>query len=49
LLAAIEQAGLVVVGRDDIKPRHPKAMDPSDPLHKARVAEVTSLWRLKVR
>jgi SAM-dependent methyltransferase len=49
LLAAIEQAGLVVVGRDDIKPRHPKALDPSDPLHKSRVAEVTSLWRLKVR
>jgi SAM-dependent methyltransferase len=49
LLAAIEQAGLVVAGRDDIKPRHPKATDPSDPLHAARAAEVTSLWRLKAR
>ncbi|HVE07340.1 MAG TPA: class I SAM-dependent methyltransferase [Paraburkholderia sp.] len=49
LLAAIGQAGLVVAGRDDIKPRHPKATDASDPLHAARAAEVTSLWRLKAR
>ena len=27
----------------------PKAADPDDPLHAARAAEVTSLWRLKVR
>ncbi|WP_144151040.1 methyltransferase [Paraburkholderia sp. BCC1885] len=49
LLAAIEKAGLTVVGREDIKPRHPKSTDESDPLHAARVAEVTSLWRLKAR
>ncbi|CAJ0789184.1 Release factor glutamine methyltransferase [Ralstonia mannitolilytica] len=49
LLAMIDAAGLQVIGRDDIKPRHPKASDPADPLHQARVAEVTSLWRLKVR
>jgi hypothetical protein len=49
LLAAIDNAGLVVAGREDIKPRHPKASDASDPLHAARAAEVTSLWRLKAR
>ncbi|WJF90258.1 class I SAM-dependent methyltransferase [Paraburkholderia bonniea] len=49
LLAAIEQAGLVVAGREDIRPRHPKAADASDPLYLARAAEVTSLWRLRVR
>ncbi len=46
LLAAIEGAGLKVVERIDVKPRHPKASDASDPLHRAREAEVTSLWRL---
>jgi methylase of polypeptide subunit release factors len=47
LLAMIDAAGLKVIGRDDIKPKHPKASDASDPLYRARVAEVTSLWRLK--
>ena len=46
LLAAFESGGLKVVGRIDAKPRHPKASDASDPLHDARAAEVTSLWRL---
>ncbi|MEX3814784.1 methyltransferase [Paraburkholderia sp. BR13439] len=49
LLAAIEHAGLSVVGREDIRPRHPKASDQNDPLFVARAAEITSLWRLKVR
>ncbi|MCC8396437.1 class I SAM-dependent methyltransferase [Paraburkholderia sp. MMS20-SJTR3] len=49
LLAAIENAGLSVAGREDIRPRHPKASDQNDPLHTARAAEVTSLWRLKAR
>ncbi|HEV3427779.1 MAG TPA: class I SAM-dependent methyltransferase [Paraburkholderia sp.] len=49
LLEMIAQAGLEVAGREDIRPRHPKASDPTDPLHRARAAEVTSLWRLKVR
>jgi methylase of polypeptide subunit release factors len=49
LLAEIEQAGLVVAGRLDARPKHPKAFDRDDPLHAARAAEVTSLWRLKVR
>ncbi|MCY1302042.1 Release factor glutamine methyltransferase [compost metagenome] len=45
----IEAAGLKVLGRSDIRPRHPRAADPSDPLHAARSAEVTSLWRLGAR
>lgn len=49
LLGAIESAGLTVVGREDIRPRHPKSSDESDALHAARMAEVTSLWRLKAR
>jgi len=46
LLAAIESAGLKVLGRLDTKPDHPKAQDENDPLHRARAAELTSLWRL---
>jgi SAM-dependent methyltransferase len=46
LLQWIAEAGLQVLGRHDVKPRHAKASDASDPLHSARVAEVTSLWRL---
>ncbi len=46
LLAAISLAGLKVVGRADTRPRHPKASDGSDPLQRARGAEITSLWRL---
>jgi methylase of polypeptide subunit release factors len=48
LLAMIESAGLKVLGKLDAKPHHPKTMDASDPLHAARSAEVTSLWRLVV-
>lgn len=46
LLAAFERSGLKVLGRLDTKPQHPKAADASDPLHRARAAELTSLWRL---
>jgi methylase of polypeptide subunit release factors len=46
LLGWIEQAGLEVLGRDDIRPTHAKAIDKEDPLHTARAAELTSLWRL---
>jgi methylase of polypeptide subunit release factors len=49
LLGLIEQAGLTVLGRDDIRPTHAKAMDQEDPLHAARSAEVTSLWRLGIQ
>lgn len=48
LLAAFEAAGLEVLGRIDAKPGHPRAADTADPLHAARVAELTSLWRLGV-
>ena len=46
LLAAIAAGGLRVLGRMDVKPAHPKALDPSNPLAQARAKEVTSLWRL---
>ncbi|GAA3876815.1 class I SAM-dependent methyltransferase [Leifsonia kafniensis] len=46
LLDLIEDAGLTVVARLDTRPTHPKAVDTTDPLHAARAAEVTSLWRL---
>jgi SAM-dependent methyltransferase len=49
LLAAFAAAGLKVVGRSDVKPRHSRTADQSDPLHAARAAEITSLWRLAVR
>jgi SAM-dependent methyltransferase len=48
LLAAFDVAGLKVLGRLDTKPDHPKAQDENDPLHRARAAELTSLWRLGV-
>jgi methylase of polypeptide subunit release factors len=47
LLASFEDAGLKVVDRIDVRPKHPRASDASDPLHRARKAEVTSLWRLQ--
>ena len=47
LFSWIEIAGLAVKGRIDIRPTHPRATDTCDPLHAARAAEVTSLWRLK--
>ncbi|TWG84220.1 methylase of polypeptide subunit release factors [Cupriavidus gilardii J11] len=46
LLQWVDDAGLRVLGRIDIKPRHPRATDAEDPLHAARSAELTSLWRL---
>ncbi len=46
LLAAFDSARLQVLGRQDIQPKHSRASDRSDPLHWARAAEVTSLWRL---
>ena len=49
LLSWIEGAGLRVLGRADVRPNHPRAADASDPLHAARAAEVTSLWRLGAR
>ncbi|MHB1175858.1 MAG: methyltransferase [Sulfuriferula sp.] len=49
LLAAFDKAGLQIVERTDVKPTHPRAADPTDPLHAARAAELTSLWRLAAR
>lgn len=46
LMAWMDEGGLQVLGRLDTRPRHPKAQDARDPLHAARAAEVTSLWRL---
>lgn len=46
LLNAIDHAGLKVVAKIDTRPIHSKVKDASDPLHSARAAEVTSLWRL---
>jgi SAM-dependent methyltransferase len=47
LLEWIATAGLVVVDRIDTRPVHPRASDATDPLHAARSAEMTSLWRLR--
>ena len=44
----IADAGLSVVEKLDIAPKHAKSTDQSDPLYAARVKEVTSLYRLKV-
>ncbi|MFA7239407.1 MAG: class I SAM-dependent methyltransferase [Sulfuricellaceae bacterium] len=49
LLAMIDAAGLKVLGKTDVKPHHPRASDTSDPLHAARGAELTSLWRLAAK
>ena len=46
LLATFNANKLRVLERIDVKPQHPKALDAGDPLHAARAAEVTSLWRL---
>ena len=46
LLALFTAGGLVVHERLDVRPRHPKASDASDPLAGARGREITSLWRL---
>jgi len=42
----IGAAGLKVIEKLDTKAEHKKVQDESDPLHAARAAEVTSLWRL---
>jgi 16S rRNA G1207 methylase RsmC len=49
LLQWIADAGLQVLGREDIRPSHAKVHDASDALHAARQQELTSLWRLGVR
>jgi hypothetical protein len=49
LLGWISVAGLNVLERIDVKAKHSKVLDASDPLHAARKAEITSLWRLAVQ
>ena len=49
LLAYFAAANLTVIERHDARPSHPRVADATDPLHAARAAEVTSLWRLGVR
>jgi len=49
LLDVFDSAGLRVLARHDVPPRHPRASDKADPLHHARAAEITSLWRLAAR
>jgi methylase of polypeptide subunit release factors len=46
LLGWIDAAGLKVIGKIDTRPKHGKAVDETDPLHAARSAEITSLWRI---
>ncbi len=46
LMGWIAAGGLRIAGTHSIKPRHGKARDADDPLHAARAAEITTLWRL---
>ena len=46
---SIEKAGLNVEEKLDIKPKHGKVTNETDPLHQARKSEITSLWRLKIQ
>lgn len=46
LMGWMADAGLQVLGRLDVRPVHAKSADATDPLHAARAAEITSLWRL---
>lgn len=43
----VQDAGLAVVEKLDIKPKHPKSQDADDALAMARSKEVTSLYRLQ--
>ncbi|MBC3831084.1 class I SAM-dependent methyltransferase [Undibacterium amnicola] len=45
----IDTGGLSVIAKMDIRPQHAKSRDTDDPLHQARKAEVTSLWRLGLK
>jgi len=43
----IEQGGLKVIQKIDIRPQHKKSKDKEDPFYAARSKELTSLWRLQ--
>ena len=44
----IQDAGLMIIEKIDVKPTHEKSQNSSDPLFFARSKEVTSLYRLRV-
>ncbi|WP_069163081.1 methyltransferase [Nocardia altamirensis] len=46
LLTMITAARLRIIDKTDTTPHHPRTKDTTDPLHAARAAETTSLWRL---
>ncbi|WP_112242580.1 methyltransferase [Kribbella monticola] len=48
LLALFTRAGLVLTGRTDVRPTHPRSTGGGGPLQEARAREITSLWRLRV-
>ncbi len=48
LLAMIDNAGLQLIEKHDVRPSHRRVTDATDPLHAARAVEVTSLWRLAI-
>jgi methylase of polypeptide subunit release factors len=47
LMKWIADAGLTVIEKLDVAPKHAKSSDQSDPLYLARSKEMTSLYRLK--
>ncbi len=47
LLQWISDGGLRVAARHDTRPQHARSRDISDPLHRARKAEICSLWVLQ--
>ncbi|MGO4616180.1 methyltransferase [Nocardia sp. 2YAB30] len=49
LLECIATAGLHIAAQLDTRPTHPRAHNPTSPLHTARAAETTSLYRLLPR
>ncbi len=49
LLDWIDQAGLMVAGRLDVRPSHPRVTEATDSLHAARAKEITSLWQLRAK
>ena len=49
LEAWIADGGLKVIGKLDTKAEHKKVQVENDPLHAARAAELTSLWRLAAK
>ena len=49
LLGWIDEAGLIVANRLDVRPNHPRVTEATDPLHAARAKEITSLWQLRAK